>query len=175
MAGRSGIEALLYLMQSAFGQPDVDEDESQALLPNLRSVDESVWRALPHGAARSIEAMVLHVGSCKVMYADYAFRGGALSWDDREVQPWPEGEAPMAEAIEWLQTVHTRLLADVSALADDSELTRPRRANWGDDLPTRWLIATLITHDSYHAGEINHLRSLLGTDDRWQYIKDGFG
>ena len=30
-------------------------------------------------------------------------------------------------------------------------------------------------HDSYHAGEVNHLRSMLGTDDRWQFIKDGFG
>ena len=175
MAGRSGLEALLYLMDAAFGEPGVDEDESQALLQNLRTVDERVWRAVPEGAARSIESMVLHVGSCKVMYADYAFRAGTLSWDDRQVQPWPDGEAPMAETLEWLQKVHAELVADVAALTDDSELARPRRANWGDDLSTRWLIAALITHDSYHAGEINHLRSMFGADDRWRYIQDGFG
>jgi hypothetical protein len=26
-----------------------------------------------------------------------------------------------------------------------------------------------------HAGEINHLRSILGTDDRWRFIQQGFG
>jgi hypothetical protein len=33
----------------------------------------------------------------------------------------------------------------------------------------------MITHDAYHAGEINHLRSLLGTDDRWRFEQLGFG
>ena len=171
MGDRAGIEALLYLMAVAFGEPGTEEDESQALLPNLNTVDEGAWRALPEGAARSIEAMVLHVGSCKVMYADYAFHGGTLSWDAKEAQPWAEGEAPMAEAIEWLQEVHARLVTDVTALADDGELDRPRRANWGEEYPTRWLIAAMITHDSYHAGEINHLRSLLGPDDRWRHVQ----
>ena len=27
----------------------------------------------------------------------------------------------------------------------------------------------MIGHDFYHAGEINHLRSMLGTDDRWRW------
>ena len=33
----------------------------------------------------------------------------------------------------------------------------------------------MITHDAYHAGEINHLRSLLSGDDRWRYVQLGFG
>jgi hypothetical protein len=33
----------------------------------------------------------------------------------------------------------------------------------------------MITHDAYHAGEINHLRSLLGGDDRWRFQQLGFG
>ena len=175
MGSRAGIETLLRLMATAFGAQDAGPEESQALLQNLATVSEERWRALPARAARSIESIVLHVGSCKVMYADYAFRAGTLSWDDRQVQPWPDGEAPMAETLEWLQKVHAELVADVAALRDDSELARPRRANWGDNLPTRWLIAALITHDSYHAGEINHLRSMFGADDRWRYIQDGFG
>ena len=47
--------------------------------------------------------------------------------------------------------------------------------NWGELRPTRWIIAAMITHDAYHAGEINHLRSLLDGDDRWRYIQLGFG
>lgn len=175
MADRSGIEALLQLMVMAFGEPGVEEDESQALLPNLATVPEDAWRALPPGASRSIESIVLHVGSCKVMYADYAFRAGTLDWDMPEVQPWPEGEAPMAETTDWLVKVHNRLVEHVAGLDDDAELDRLRRTNWGDEWRTRSIIGAMITHDAYHAGEINHLRSLLGTDDRWRYVQEGLG
>lgn len=175
MAGRSGIEALLHLMEMAFGEPGVEEDESQALLPNLATVPEDAWRALPPGASRSIESIVLHVGSCKVMYADYAFRAGTLDWDMTEVQPWPEGAAPMAATIDWLVKVHGRLVEHVAGLDDDAELDRLRRTNWGDEWRTRSIVGAMITHDAYHAGEINHLRSLLGTDDRWRHVQLGDG
>jgi uncharacterized damage-inducible protein DinB len=174
--GRSAIDALLYLMDEAFRGAGLEEsNESQALLPNLATVDEAIWRALPPGGARSIEEIALHVGACKVMYDDYAFGPGSLDWDMPEVQPWPEGEAPMAETVPWLEQVHVRLRAHVADLANDAELARPRRANWGEDRPTRWLVAAMITHDAYHAGEINHLRSILGPGDRWRHIQLGFG
>jgi hypothetical protein len=175
MAGRSGIESLLQVMELAFGEPGVEADESQALLQNLISVPEELWRALAPGAARSIESIVLHVGSCKVMYADYAFHDGTLDWSDAEVQPWPEGEAPMTDAIRWLIDVQAAFVSDVTALADDEELDRPRRTNWGEEWRTRSIIGAMITHDAYHAGEINHIRSLLDGDDRWFYVKQGFG
>jgi hypothetical protein len=41
--------------------------------------------------------------------------------------------------------------------------------NWGEEEPTRWIIASMVTHDAYHAGEINHIRSLLGGDGRWRF------
>jgi hypothetical protein len=174
MAGRSGIESLLQVMELAFGEPGVTADESQALLQNLMSVPEEVWRELPRGAARSIESIVLHVGSCKVMYADYAFHDGTLDWSDARVQPWPEGAAPMGDAIDWLVEVQGGLVADVAGLTDDGELERPRRTNWGEEWRTRTIIGAMITHDAYHAGEINHLRSLIGDDDRWFYVQQGF-
>ncbi len=167
---RAGVDALLYLMDEAFRGPGIEEsDESQALLPNLATVDEATWRALPPGGARSIEAIALHVGACKVMYDDYAFGSGSLFWDMPEVQPWLEGSAPLAETVPWLERVQARLASHVAELADDADLERSRRANWGEDRPTRWLIAAMITHDAYHAGEINHLRSILGPDDRWRH------
>jgi uncharacterized damage-inducible protein DinB len=174
MAGRSGIESLLQVMELAFGEPGVEADESQALLQNLASVPEQVWRMLPPGGARSIESIVLHVGSCKVMYADYAFHDGTLDWSDARVQPWREGEAPMAETIRWLLDVHAAFAADVTALADDEELERLRRTNRGEEWRTRSIIGAMITHDSYHAGEINHIRSLLHGDDRWWAVQQGF-
>ena len=51
-------------------------------------------------------------------------------------------------------------------VANWSALDPPIGARW---LPTRELVATLIGHDFYHAGEINHLRALLQGTDRWPY------
>ncbi|MDF2735379.1 MAG: hypothetical protein K0S97_2002 [Chloroflexota bacterium] len=176
MASRAGIEALLYLLDEAFRGRGIEEsDESQALLPNLATVPQAAWRALPAGASRSIEAIVVHVGACKIMYDDYAFGGGTLQWGTPEVEPWPEGQAPTDEVLPWLEGAHARLVEHVSALADDTELDRPRPANWGEEPSTRWLIAAMVTHDAYHAGEINHIRSLLDGDDRWRHIQMGFG
>ena len=41
--------------------------------------------------------MVLHVGTCKVMYDDHAFGTRTKRWGQPDVQPWEEGEAPLAE------------------------------------------------------------------------------
>jgi uncharacterized damage-inducible protein DinB len=172
---RVAVRELLYLMREAFEGAGIEETgESQALLTNLATVPEARWRATPPGSDRSIESIVLHLGSCKVMYDDYAFGGGTLFWDQPAVQPWQEGEAPMDEAIAWLRDAHARLVEHVTALADD-DLDRPRRANWGEERPTRWLIAAMITHDAYHAGEINHLRSLMSGDDRWMFVRETEG
>jgi len=161
--------ATLLLLEEAFEGRGIEEsNESQALLTNLGTVDEATWRAKPPGATRTIESMVLHVGSCKVMYDDYAFGPGTRQWDQPDVQPWQEGSAPMAEAIDWLRRMHRSFVEHVGNLTDD-DLESPRMTNWGELRPTRWIVAAMITHDAYHAGEINHLRSMLGTDDRWRW------
>lgn len=175
MAGRGGIEALLELMDEAFRGRGIEEsNESQALLTNLASVSADRWRALPAGAVRSIADIAGHVGACKVMYDDYAFGRGRLQFGTPEVEPYAEGGDP-AEIVAWLEASHARLAGHVAALADDGELDAPRPTNWGEQRPTRWILATMITHDAYHAGEINHIRSLLDGDDRWRYVQLGFG
>ena len=127
------------------------------------------------GRARSIESIALHVGACKIMYDDYAFGPGTLRFATPEVEPWGEGPAPRRDVVDWLEGAHDRLVDHVTALPGDAELDSERMTNWGELRPTRWIIAAMITHDAYHAGEINHLRSLLGGDDRWRYIQLGFG
>jgi uncharacterized damage-inducible protein DinB len=169
MAGRVGIEAYLYLLDEAFRGGGIEEtDESQALMANLATVPDASWRALPAGATRSIEAIVIHVASCKVMYDDYAFGSGTLQWGTPKVEP-TEGSRSREELIDWLERSHRTLADHVASLADDDELDRPRMTNWGEEEPTRWIIASMVTHDAYHAGEINHIRSLLGGDDRWRF------
>ena len=177
MTGRGGIEALLALMDEAFDSAGiVASNESQALITNIATVAADQWRARPPGVERTIESIALHVGACKVMYDAYAFGSGALRFGTPEVEPWgADGPAPIDDVRAWLAEAEARLRGHVAALPDDAELDRPRLTNWGEPRPTRWIVASMITHDAYHAGEINHLRSQLGGDDRWRYVQLGFG
>ncbi len=72
----------------------------------------------------------------------------------------------LAKTIEWLREGHRRLREHIASL-EDEELAKPRRLHWGEMRETRGIIRTLVNHDLYHAGEINHLRALLRDDDRW--------
>jgi uncharacterized damage-inducible protein DinB len=165
----SGVDELVYLLNEAFEGKGIEEtNESQSLMQNLASVDEAKWRALPAGGVRTIESIAVHVGSCKLMYDEYAFGPGRLQWGTPEVEPWAAGEAPMPEVLEWLRELHGRFVEHVAAL-EDSDLAAPRLANWGEKRETRWLISVILQHDTYHAGEINHTRALLAADDRWRW------
>ena len=175
--GRGGVEALLELMDEAFDGGGIEaSNESQALLTNLATVADEQWRARPPGVTRTIESIALHVGACKVMYDDYAFGPGSLRFGTPEVEPWTaDGPAPMDEVLVWLRAAQARLRGHVADLPDDAQLDVARLTNWGEHRPTRWIVASMITHDAYHAGEINHLRSQLSGDDRWRYVQLGFG
>ena len=163
------IDEVVYLMEEAFRGKGIEEtNESQSLVANLATVDDRAWRTPPETGTRTIESIVLHVGSCKIMYDDYAFGHAQLTWDDDAVLPWHDGEAPRSDAIDWLTKGHERLMEHVQALTDE-DLSRLRLANWGEERPTRWLLSTLLQHDTYHAGEINHVRALLAANDVWRW------
>ena len=162
---RSAIDTLAWLIEEAFyGDP------SHSLLANLQDLREEDWTAMPGGSGRSIADILEHVGWSKWMYENYAFGSASMRGDRPPLVP--EGGArsrPHEELLAWLKEGHQRWLASVRALNDDSELDRERLTNWGDRLPTRVIIRIMIAHDLYHAGEINHLRALLQSTDRWPY------
>jgi hypothetical protein len=163
------LDEIVYLMEEAFrGTGIEDTNETQSLLGNLATVDDDSWRSHPPGGARTIASIVLHVGSCKVMYAEYAFGPARRRWDDPSLLPWPHDEAPRDAATAWLIETHNDLMAQVRRL-EDHDLGRHRMTNWGEQRETRWLLSTLLQHDVYHAGEINHLRALTTSDDRWKW------
>ena len=165
----NGIEFLVYLMDDAFGDADLEDPTAhQSLMGNLGDVDETMWRARLPESIRTIESIALHVGSCKVMYRDHAFGSRALTWESPEVQPWPVGETPLGAGLAWLRETHAELMRNVSALSD-KDLLVPRWANWGEQKETRWLLSMLLQHDAYHAGEINRMRSVLSGEDRWAW------
>jgi len=160
----AAVEQLLYLLDGAF------EGGWHALLDNLQAVAQEEWGWVPPGGRRSIRDIVQHVGSCKVMYENHAFGDASLGWE----HPLVVGEEAMSDAtsaIAWLRSGQAQLRTRVAGL-DDGELVRLRRTNWGELKETRWIIATMLQHDLYHTGEINHLRALCGRDDIWAHERE---
>lgn len=159
---QAAVLQLLYLLDEAF-----EGNAWHSLLANLRAVREDDWLWTPPGAHRSIRDVVVHVGECKRMYENHAFGDATLRWKD--LSAGNEAElASRAGVMRWLREGHERLRESIAHL-DDAEIERQRKANWGEMRETRWLIAVMIQHDLYHAGEINHIRSLRQGTDRWEF------
>ena len=158
---RPKIQELLLLMDRVF------MDSEHSLLKNLSSVREDSWTQIPQGGKRSIQNIVTHVGMFKFMYANHGFRAGDYDYGDPPATPAAERLASVEAAMEHLREGHDYLTGCVRELVDDSELDAPRKAHWGGLVPTRHIIATMIEHDVYHAGEINRSRALLQNDDGW--------
>jgi len=165
LCDRKILDTLCWLIEDAF-----EGDLAQSLLKNLSEMRTEDWVALPSGAGRSIADILEHVGWCKWMYEDYAFGTASLRGDQPpQIPPGGARSRPPVELLGWLKAGHEKWLASVRSLKDDTELERQRLTNWGEQLPTRTIIRIMIGHDYYHAGEINHLRSILQGTDRWEY------
>jgi hypothetical protein len=98
---------------------------------------------------------VVHVLECKLMYDEYAFGEGRLTWDDLSSPHDAE------TALERLDANHGRLIGSVRSLSD-VDLERDTATNWGERWPTWKVVWTLIHHDLWHGGEIGALRDLYG-------------
>ncbi|OGO61423.1 MAG: hypothetical protein A2029_00845 [Chloroflexi bacterium RBG_19FT_COMBO_47_9] len=158
------LDMFCWMIEEAF-----DGDE-QSLMANLKNIREEDWTALPPGGGRSIADILEHIGWCKWMYQDYAFGTASLRGYQPPLIPADGARTrPNNELIQWLREGHNKWLASVRVLKADGELERIRLTNWGEHLPTQTIIRIMIAHDYYHAGEINHLRSLLQRTDHWEY------
>lgn len=163
---RSAIDHYLYMMDCAFeGDPTLEHDKWHALLENLASVRDEDWAWLPPDGRRSIAWLVEGLGNSKYVYASHAFGDGSMHWNNEDSLPTLPAGSSREETIAWLRDAQEYLRAGVEALEDDSELLKLRPSPFGDQRETRWMIRTMIEHDIYHAGEINHIRALAQGND----------
>jgi hypothetical protein len=96
---------------------------------------------------------LVHIASCKIIYQEYAFGPGKLTF--------PELIIPhtAADAIAWLEQGHAQLASALSQCTDVA-LEQPARTNWGEMLPTWRIFWILSSHDMQHGAEIGCLRDL---------------
>lgn len=90
----------------------------------------------------------------------------------------PQGSDRSIAGVIWhagsaknLREAHRRFVEAAAALSDD-DLPAMRRVHWGAQYPTSFVINSIMQHDLFHAGEINHLRALMQGNDRWGYFTE---
>lgn len=169
---RAAIDEYLWLLDQAFAKPRGPMGDAQSVLGNLATVEDDWWDTKPPGCERTIRNIVGHVGGAKYIYDDHAFRSGSLNWDHPDLFPPGFPKWTPVQLVDWLSEGHRRLLESVTALDDDA-LDAPSSTFWDEHLSTRDILRTMLEHDLYHAGEINHLRSIIAGRDRWAWEQGG--
>ena len=154
----SALTQILYLVDDAFEGPDW-----HSLLSNLSSVSPEEWLWVPPGGRRSIRYIAKHVGMGKYIYQNHAFGDASFTWEGLRAAGDPEVET-ITSAIAWVSQGQAKLRASIAAL-DDEELLLPRLSPFDGLQETRWIIARMMQHDLYHAGEINHILAMRRQDD----------
>ena len=96
---------------------------------------------------------IVHIAECKIMYHEYAFGQGKLTWDDLS------SPHTAVDAIASLEEGHRRLVEALASLSD-ANLDEERLTNWGEPWPTWRIFWTMAYHDAHHGGEIGCLRDL---------------
>ena len=166
------VRFLLDQLDGAFAGPG-----DHSLLSNMLHVRQADWTFLSGGQERPMAQIFWHVIACKWMYDHYAFGPGEWSWEyaaegHAPFVPAPNYEDnatyPLDGAVDWAQAAHAQLRSSVEGLSDTD--LAPRMTNWGEETTSRWIVQVMIEHDLYHAGEVNHIRSLSQRTDSWLVV-----
>ena len=126
---------------------------------SVRQTDAGTWTvdyAIPDpdpSPFTTIAWRLDHVAECKVMYHEYAFGPGRLTF------PEIDSAHSVDSAIALLEEGQALLVEDLAGLRDE-DLQLPRRTNWGEEWPAWRILWTMIHHDYQHGGEIGALRDL---------------
>jgi uncharacterized damage-inducible protein DinB len=106
-----------------------------------------------------------HAAIAKHIYVDYLFGDGKRSWSEVAAECHARAGDDVDALVEWAREGHAKFMAGMATLQDEDL----------PDITTKWhgardtkseVIAVMIQHDCYHAGEINHLRATHQRRDR---------
>jgi uncharacterized damage-inducible protein DinB len=160
------VDQLLSMLDQSFERaPDAGPTDGwHSLMANLESVRDEDWKWLPADGKRTICHLAIHCGFAMRMYADRGFGGATLEMGDA-VFPQTDGTPTKAAVLPWLREANQMLRDGLDGCVDDS-LGDVRVTHWGERKTRRWFIVTMIEHNIYHAGEINHIRALAQRDDK---------
>ena len=127
-------------------------------LRHVVTPDSDDWPGDPIDAPpplSTIELKIAHVATCKIMYAEYAFREGRLRWRLADLRV----PATLDAMRPYCAEAHRVLRGFVDGLSD-ADLPALRKTNWGASWPTEKIVWTMIAHDVYHGAQIRTMRAV---------------
>jgi hypothetical protein len=109
--------------------------------------------------------IALHAGAAKYVCENFGFGNGSIAWMP-SLRDADARVGTLDECRGWLREGHARLRASIAVLSD-AELDAERPVHYSGHETARFIVATMIQHDLYHSGLINHLRPLRQGTDYW--------
>jgi hypothetical protein len=101
----------------------------------------------------TIAWQMIHVGTCKVMYHEYAFGPARLTFPGIDIPHTP------ADAGAFLDSGQRLLRSDLEGITE-AGLDEPVKTNWGEVWPAWRIFWVMADHDAFHGGMIGTLRDL---------------
>ena len=123
------------------------------------------------GGMRSVLGLMKHTAAWTDVYRSYAFDDEPRGWTAID---WPNGLRERIEPAQeylddiraWFERASAAWVEAVDHL--DADLDVVRRVHWGDSWPLGDIVASVASHWSYHAGEINALLAIV-RGEAWEY------
>jgi uncharacterized damage-inducible protein DinB len=148
------------------------EEAHRVFVENIRAVslDEALDAA---GGYRSILGIAKHAAAWSAVYHSYAFEPDPRHWDRTD---WPRGlrdriePTPpyLEEILDWFDRSYERWLASVQ---DAQDFDIQRAVHWGGTAQLSDIVAMVVTHWAYHAGEINAILAIR-RGEAWEYSEE---
>ena len=127
------------------------------VLESLHGVTAREAARKPSGAHHSIHQLVDHIQYWEEAGLRYAITRGRPK---RARRDWGVPAGSFAASLREMKATHQRLIEAVSAL-EDAALDRPI-GTWGSGrMPLAKVLHGVAAHDTYHAGQIRMIRTLL--------------
>jgi uncharacterized damage-inducible protein DinB len=145
------------------------EEAYRTFVENVRGV--SLGEALhAAGGYRSILGIAKHAAAWSAVYHSYAFEPDPRHWDRTD---WPRGlrerieptQQYLNEILAWYERSYGRWLA---SLDETQDLDTRRPVHWGATAPLSEILAMVVAHWAYHAGEINAILAIR-RGEAWEY------
>jgi uncharacterized damage-inducible protein DinB len=127
------------------------------VLESIRGLGRAAASSHPGEAHHSIHDLIDHIEYWEAMGVHYVTKGALPK---RRPKDWARPTISFGRSVRRLKNTHRLLLAAISRL-DDSELDTPVKTAGSGRMPLAKVLHGIAAHDTYHAGQIRLLRTML--------------
>jgi uncharacterized damage-inducible protein DinB len=134
---------------------DGDAWHGPSLKENLAGITAAQAATKPIANVHSIWELALHIAAWEEVFLRRLEGQPVVEPEEGDFPPVNEsGEVAWQRTLQWLDDVHEKLLARISALTED----RLNEIVVGKEYTIRYLLRGIVRHNVYHSGQIGLLK-----------------